>query len=153
MKKQLSVKIQELEAQIKSLKAKQPKTTLKLEKVHETLGVGMRKNGRKYSVRTNRDRFFYPDEWMKFFDCLRHFQKPLFKFLINTGARINEAIHVKVEDIDILNKRIILRVTKVRSKRGEKNPRPRIIPISTQFAKWLKSYITKNNFHSNKESD
>ena len=59
-------------------------------------------------------------------------------FLINTGARINEARHVQQADIDLENKRIILRVTKVKAKKKEKNPRPRIIPISSQFAKYLK---------------
>jgi len=98
----------------------------------------IRKNGRVYSVRSNRDRFFFPDEWGKFFDCLKKSQKYTFKFLINTGARINEARHVKPEDIDLDRKRIILRVTKVKARKGERNPRPRIIPISSQFVKFLK---------------
>ena len=100
-----------------------------------------RTNGRKYSVRNNRDRFFYPQEWMKFFDTLKESQKFTFMFLINTGARINEARNVIASDIDLHNKRIVLRVTKVKAKKKEKNPRPRIIPISSQFAKYLKKNI------------
>lgn len=102
------------------------------------------KNGRSYSVRSNRDRFFFPDEWGKFFDKAKKKQQFTFKFLINTGARINEARNVKVSDIDLERKRIVLRVTKVKAKSKEKAPRPRIIPISTQFAKYLKKYIKDN---------
>ncbi len=109
----------------------------------ENLKSLMRSNGKSYSIRTHRDRFFYPDEWGKFFDYLKPRQKFTFKFLINTGARINEARNVRVEDIDLERKRMILRITKVKSKKGEKHPRPRLIPISTQFAKYLKAYIKK----------
>ena len=97
-------------------------------------------NGMKYSIRSNRDRFFYPKEWMAFFDKLKIKQKKTFDCLLSTGARINEIRNVRIGDIDLLNKRIILRVTKVKAKKGEKNSRPRTIPLSTQFAKRLKGY-------------
>ena len=51
---------------------------------------------------------------------------------------------MRVEDIDIERKRINLRITKVKAKMGQKNPRPRMIPISTQFASYLKKYINLN---------
>ena len=96
------------------------------------------KSGKNYTVRNNRDRFFYPGEWGKFYDALKPMQKYTFNFLINTGARINEARHVEKFDVDLERKRIVLRVTKVKAKKKERAPRPRIIPISTQFAKFLK---------------
>ena len=108
----------------------------------------VRSNGRNYSIRSNRTRFFFPDEWIKFYDSLRVGQQLTFDFIINTGARINEARHVKVEDIDLINKRIILRVTKVKARKGEKNPKPRTISISTSFAKRLKKCM---NGKSNEE--
>ena len=104
----------------------------------------MRSSGRSYSVRSNRDRFFFPDEWMKFIDNSKSKQKFTFKFLINTGARINEARNVKVSDIDLERKRIVLRITKIKAKKKEKSPRPRIIPVSIQFAKYLKKHIREN---------
>ena len=58
------------------------------------LKQGIRKDGLKYSVRNNRDRFFYPNEWMNFYDKLKNNQKMTFDFLINTGSRINEARHI-----------------------------------------------------------
>jgi len=85
------------------------------------------------------------DEWMKFYDHLKESQRLTFDFLINTGSRINEARHVKVSDIDFVNKRVILRVTKVKAKKGEKHPRPRTISFSTQFGKRLKKYIIKKS--------
>lgn len=107
----------------------------------ENLNKIIKSDGKSYSVRTNRDRMFFPDEWMKFEDKLNKRQRFTFAFLINTGSRINEARNVKVKDIDIERKRIILRITKIKARKGEKNPRPRIIPISSQFARTLKKYI------------
>lgn len=105
------------------------------------LQVGTQSNGNPYSVRTNRDRFFFPQEWENFYTKLHPQQKITFAFLINTGARINEANHVKVEDCDLISKRIILRVTKVKAAKKEKNPRPRIVAISSEFAKQLDKHI------------
>ena len=108
---------------------------------NDTVKETTRENGIVYSNRTNRDRFFYPEEWGKFFDKLKVNQRITFDTLINTGARINEARHIKVADIDFDRQSIILRVTKVKAKKGEKNPRPRTISISSQFAKRLKAHI------------
>lgn len=107
-----------------------------------------RKNGVKMLVRNNRDRFFYPEEWGRFYDGLTYErQKITFNFLINTGARINEARNVRVSDVDLDRKRIVLRVTKVKAKKGEKHSRPRIIPISSPFAKYLGKYIRDNKLN------
>lgn len=105
----------------------------------------MRNSGRNYTIRLNRDRFFFPDEWIKFMGKAKDKQRKTFDCLLNTGARINEIRNVEVGDIDLQNFRIILRVTKVKAKKGEKNPRPRTIPISKQFARRLKSYIKKKS--------
>jgi len=112
----------------------------------ENLTTKTLRDGRSYTIRSNRDRFFFPDEWMKFYDTLKHFQKITFNCAINLGARINEIRNVRVEDIDLERKRLILRITKIRAKKKEKAPRPRVISISTQFSKYLKGYIAKNDF-------
>lgn len=106
-----------------------------------------RTDGKSYTVRDNRSRFFFPDEWMTFYDKLLPKQKITFMFLINTGARIMEAQHVKVKDVDLDRGNIILRITK-RVKKGkdmQEKPKPRIISISTQFCKYLRRYIKENN--------
>jgi len=106
-----------------------------------------RSNGRKYSVRNNRDRFFFPDEWCAFYDQLREKQKVTFEFLINTGARIMEAQHVQVADIDFERNNIVLRVTKRIVNRPGKQKfgvrKIRVLTISDQFAKFLKKTIRK----------
>jgi integrase len=101
----------------------------------------IRSNGRICTIRNNRDRFFYPKEWIKFNEQLRMKQLKTFDVLISTGARINEARHLKKEDVDFDNKRLILRVTKIKAAKKEKNPRPRTIPLSTQFNRRLKGYF------------
>jgi len=107
-----------------------------------------RKNNRKYTVRANRSRFFFPDEWMAFFDKLKAKQQHTFMTLINTGARINEARNIKVSDILFDRNFILLRVTKrvikgMRPKLGVKGKTEiRTLMISSQFAKYLKRYIS-----------
>lgn len=111
----------------------------------ENFTIKTLKDGREYTLRGNRDRFFFPHEWFKFYDCLKKKQQFTFGFLLNTGARINEARNVRVDDIDLERKRIVLRVTKVKAAKKEKSPRPRIIPVSTQYAKKLKAHIKLHN--------
>lgn len=135
------IEIKQLQDKLKSLKASLDNSLKLNASGMEGLNIGMRKNKTSYSVRTNRDRFFYPFEWFKFYDNLKASQKMTFDFLINTGARINEAIHVKVEDIDLNNKRLILKVTKIKARKKEKTPRPRPISISSQFTRKLNKYI------------
>ena len=114
-------------------------------KIDDGKKVGVRSNGRSYTKKANPNRFFFPEEYMKFEDSLKPKQKVSVIFLINTGARINEARNVKVGDIDIDRKRIVLRITKTKAKKGERKGKPRIIPISSKFAKYLKAHIKNKN--------
>ncbi|GAG27503.1 unnamed protein product, partial [marine sediment metagenome] len=66
-----------------------------------------RKNGRIFTLKEDKNRFFFPDEYMKFFDKLKERQKHTVKCIINTGARINEIRNVKVEDTDFINNRVV----------------------------------------------
>jgi len=107
----------------------------------------IRSNGKKYTIRSNRDRFFFPDEWMSFYDKLKPRQKITFHTLINTGARINEIRNIQVSDIDFDRSNIVLRITKrvvnkvgVESK-GKRNIR--VINVSTQFSKYLRKIVTQ----------
>lgn len=98
-------------------------------------------DGREYTIRDHRHRFFYPQEWFVFEDALREKQKFTYGLLINTGARINEARHITPYDIDFERLTIRLVKTKVRASLGEKKPVPRTIPISSAFSKYLKKRI------------
>ena len=108
------------------------------------------KNGKQYTVRNNRTRFFFPDEWMTFYDSIKsRRQKITFDFLISTGARINEVRHIKVNDVDMIRGNIILRITKQiinRPKIQKKGMRKvRIIVVSDEFIKRIKKYIKEYN--------
>ena len=103
----------------------------------------IKKDGRKYTIRGNRMRYFFPDEWMAFYDNLSDRQKLTFNSLINTGARINEIRNVRPEDIDSERNSLVLRATKTRNKDG--SPKLRIIPISAEFTKFLRKGIKHFN--------
>lgn len=104
-----------------------------------------RKNGKVWTHKDNKDRFFFPYEYMKFEDALKPKSAHSAKIMINTGGRWQELFHVIVEDCDLERKRIVLRKTKVKAKKKEKQSRIRIIPISSQFAKYLKKYFKDND--------
>jgi integrase len=103
-------------------------------------------NGKNYSVRNNRSRYLYPDEYMAIEDIPEINKKTKilnYKFLINTGARVDEVRNIKVQDIDFDRNSIIIRKTKVKNKDG--SPKIRIIPISDKFKKYLKKVVKDYN--------
>ena len=100
-----------------------------------------RKNGRLYTLKDNKNRFLFPNEYIEFEKHLKINQKFSVICLINTGARINELRNIKKEDIDFDNNRIVLRVTKAKARKGEKKGKVRIIPISNEFSRYLKKQL------------
>lgn len=98
-------------------------------------------DGRNYAIRENKMRFFFPDEFAAFFNELKRKQKLTFKFLINTGARINEVRGITKADVDFDRNSIIIKNTKSRNKDGTK--KIRVISLSTQFSKYLRA-LSKN---------
>lgn len=109
----------------------------------EGLLVGMRKNGRSYSVRTHRKNYLMPDIWLKLIEHLATEKAKLTaEVLVQTGARINEARHIEERDIDYTRNTIRLRVTKAKArKKGEERGVPRTIPMNTHFIKRLKKHF------------
>lgn len=98
---------------------------------------------RTYHIKMDRKAFFFPQQFLEILDHANENQKYTLLFLINTGARINEARHVDNKDIDHERKNITLRITKVKAKIKETRPTPRTIPISTKFYKYLRKHINK----------
>ena len=103
----------------------------------------------KYHIKNNKKVFLYPNEWKQFFSSLSDKQEAYFKIVINTGARINEILNLTPSDINNNRNQITFRITKIRSKKGEKRPEPRTIQISSEFKSWLFRYIKKNNIKNN----
>lgn len=100
-------------------------------------------NGREYSVRRDRRRFFYPNEWKSFLSKLQDIKKPLFDFLINTGCRVDEALHTRPRDFDFERNNVRLWKTKTKSKKGETVGKPRTISLSSEFTRRIKKHCSK----------
>jgi len=101
----------------------------------------IRKDGKTYTLREDKMRFFFPDEWMAFYGVLKRTQYPTFMFLISTGMRIAETRGVAVADVDFGRNSIIIRNTKSRNKDGTR--KIRVISVSNQFIKYLRFLIKK----------
>ncbi len=107
----------------------------------ENLRVGIKSDGKPYHVRDHRNRYFFPDEWILFYESLKKTKQPMFDFLIQTGARIDEARHTRPVDFDFNRDSIRLWKTKTKAKKNERSGRPRIISLSPKFVKRIKKYI------------
>lgn len=115
----------------------------------EGLQVGTKSDGIKYSVRDDRSRYFFPEEWIKFYDSIKQENQPIFDFLINTGARIEESLNVKPKNFDHDKNRLTLRVTKMKATKGERVGKPRTFTISSQFSRRMRKHIKENKIGDN----
>ena len=100
------------------------------------------KDGRKYTIRQDRNRFFFPEEWNQFLKSLKKNNKPVFDFIINTGSRIDEALHIRPCDFDFERNNVRLWKTKTKARKGETHGKPRTISLSTEYSKRIKKLIS-----------
>jgi len=71
--------------------------------------------GTEYRKKENIKRFFYPEEWNKFYNNLKSDKlRFYFNFLMQTGARYFELSHIEVRDIDFERHFIKIRFAKTR---------------------------------------
>lgn len=129
----------------KNLRGGRNKKGLTLTPVCEGLRIGVKSDGTKYSVRDSRSRFFFPNEWEKFMEKIKPEKRLLFDTLIQTGARIEEALNLKPRDFDWVRNNLTLRVTKIKARKGEKLGAARTLPVSSQYIRKVRTYINKNN--------
>lgn len=110
-------------------------------------------DNKKYSVRNNRDRILFPDEWIVFYDSLKKEHQFIFNLLLNTGARVNEVRHIKINDIDFDRNTIVLRVTKrVVNRPGVQKKglrKIRVVKVSSKIIKQLKKIKKDYNLSQN----
>ena len=99
-------------------------------------------DGRDYSIRVDRRRTFFPEEWNSFMKLLREKNKPLFDFMINTGCRIEEALFIRPCDFDFDRGNVRLWKTKTKAKKGETQGKPRTISLSTEYTKRAKKWCS-----------
>lgn len=123
------------------------KKSLILTKVGENLYEGQRADGRKYTVRADRHRYFFPDEWTKFINEINDDKNKLFfESLLYTGGRAMEVLNLRVIDLDLERETVRFTVTKQRvAKRNSAAiSKYRTFFISSSYVKRLKTYIRKN---------
>jgi integrase len=125
-------------------KRKERVNRLSLTPLYEGVKVGTKKDGKSYSVRDDRSRYFFPEEWINFFDAIKKDKQPIFDALINTGGRIEEVRNIKPKGFDWERNTLTLRVTKMKAAKGERVGKPRTFKISSQFARRMRKYINDN---------
>lgn len=91
------------------------KNTLSLIRISEHLKQGVRSDGKKYTVRDDRRRYFFPQEWKKFIDAINN-KKHKFFFLtcVHTGGRIMEVLNLRHKDIDLERGTVVFEIVKQR---------------------------------------
>jgi integrase len=92
-------------------------------------------------VKTDNNRFIYPDEWKGFLKAIfKRKNKMLYELQFNTGARFDEVIHLRSSDFDFDRNNVRLWKTKTKARKGEKTGKPRTISLSTDFSKRIKKF-------------
>jgi len=117
---------------------------LSLTPVSEGMKIGIKSDGKKYSVRDDRSAYFFPERWEKFFSIIKSEKQSVFDCLINTGARIEEALNIKPKDFDWVRNNLTLKVTKTKATKGESVGKKRTFSISSQFARRMRKHINDN---------
>lgn len=103
-----------------------------------------KKDGIKYSVRIDRRRYFFPDEWTKFINSFKNKQhKFLFLTLIHTGGRIMEVLNLKYEDIDTERGTIMFKTVKQRTAKRtfSSSSKTRNFFVASNYLTEYKSFI------------
>jgi integrase len=114
---------------------------IKMQTKTEAVKLIKKSDGKNYSVRVDRRRFFFPEEWNAFIKTIKNTRhKNLFEFMINTGSRIDEALHIRPGDFDFERNNVRLWKTKTLAKKGEKQGKPRTISLSSEFTRKMKRY-------------
>lgn len=118
---------------------------LSLTRESEGLRIGIRSNGVKYTVRDDRSRYFWPQEWFNFLTKVKTQKRMIYDILVNTGARIEEALNIRPDDFDYERNNLTLRVTKTKAAKGESIGKKRTFTVSSQLIKNVKAYTKANN--------
>jgi len=134
------------------IKPKKEVKRLSLEPVEgkEGLFVGIKSDGKSYTVRKDRHRYFYPNEWIKFLEEVKEDRKIIFEALLQTGARIEECLNLKPRDFIWESNSVTLRVTKSKASKGESKilgGQARSFGVSSQFIRKVRKHIRDNKIH------
>jgi integrase len=125
------------------------KTKLKLVATNqEGIFTGIKSNGVSYTVRKDRHRYFFPNEWITFINKVKPSKQILFETLLQSGARIEEAINIRPKDFDFERSTLTLYVTKSKAAKGqtkEMGGNKRGFQVSNEFSRKMKKWIKDND--------
>jgi integrase len=114
----------------------------------EGMMTGRRKDGKDYSVRADRHRYFFPNEWEIFINSFSDDEHQLyFSTLIYTGARAMEALHLKPKNFDWARETVTFNVTKGRAAKRNfySMSKVRTFFVSKKYLRAVKSFINSNS--------
>ncbi len=90
------------------------------------------------------NRFFFPDEWKNFTKGIKKSKNlMLYELQFNTGARFDEAIHIRPMDFDFDRNNLRIWKTKTKARKGEKVGKPRTISLSSGFSKRMRRFCSE----------
>lgn len=110
----------------------------------EGIYIGRKINGVKMSVRKNVNRYFFPQEWLNFLNTLKPSKQVFYETLLQSGARISEALAIRPKDYDYERRTLTLYLTKSKAKKGERKEfggKPRTFQVSSTYLKRVRNYI------------
>lgn len=113
---------------------------------------GIRNNGVKYSVRADRRRYFFPEEWIRFSKLPRNKLHRFFYItLLHTGGRSMEVLNLQHKDIDLERGTITFNTVKQRkaNKRFYVAGKSRSFFVASNFLKEYKSLIRNKKININ----
>ena len=126
--------------------------SLKPVKGRPGLFIGTKSDGKTYTVRADRHRYFFPNEWIRFISFIKDDRKILFETSLQTGGRIDEVLHLKPSDFIWENNSVKLRVTKSKASKGESKVlggKQRSFGVSSQYCRRLRKFIKENKIKDN----
>jgi len=119
-------------------------TQLILKPINEDLLRGTKTDGKTYTVRKDRRRYFFPNEWEEFISKFDNKEHKFFMItLLHTGGRIMEVLNLKYEDIDTERGTVTFRIVKQR--KAKRNfyavGKKRDFFVASNFIKEYKSFV------------
>lgn len=123
------------------------KKKLNLKATENGIYEGTKSNGKKYSVRSDRRRYFFPNEWNSFIEKIKDSKDRLFfNTLLHTGARTMEALHLKPENFNA--ERGIVTFEVIKQRKAKRNffatGKSRTFFVSPKYIKEVRAYVNKN---------
>lgn len=124
------------------------KKKLNLKAVQDGMYEGIKSDGSKYSVRSDRRRYFFPKEWTSFIEQFKNDKDRLFfNTLLHTGARTMEALHLKPANFNA--ERGIVTFEVIKQRKAKRNffatGKSRTFFVSPKYIKEVRAYINRNS--------